>query len=193
MASEFAQALEKAAAGTGGGLDNPVLPSRSALPTEPTRFRGEEAWRVRRLVRLGLTVAGVTAATLVLLVAASLLQHLQVEGDAPDMTLPPIAEVWHAPPIEAPDTGVSEEALLAVLKIPRSPSPAHVLSLPMPKTPFPGQKRPPCSRRFEREVLGACWSVLKGAPPCGRDGYEYNGECLKASFEDPRQPTSEQP
>jgi hypothetical protein len=89
--------------------------------------------------------------------------------------------------------GGAGEAHAFVVHTPRSPSLAHVLSLPMPKTPFPGQKKPPCSRRSEREIFGVCWVVLEVRPPCEREGYEYEGKCLRASFDDPRQPTSEPP
>ncbi|MBN1209231.1 MAG: serine/threonine protein kinase, partial [Myxococcaceae bacterium] len=111
----------------------------------------------------------------------------------PDMALPPIAAAWHVPPVESPDAGVAEETLLSAVRPPRSPSPSHGLGLPMPKTPFPGQKKPPCEARSEKAILGACWVVLEVRPPCGAAGYEHEGKCLRASFDAPREPTSEQP
>jgi hypothetical protein len=63
----------------------------------------------------------------------------------------------------------------------------------MPKSPLPGQKKPPCSPRSEREVLGVCWTVLAVKPPCERDGYEYDGVCVRATFDAPRDPTSGEP
>jgi serine/threonine protein kinase len=108
---------------------------------------------------------------------------------------PPVSvtEEWHTPPMDTPDGGVSEEALLSVVQAPRPPVPSYAVSLPMPKGPLPGQKKPPCSPRSEREVMGVCWKVLKVQPPCEREGYEYGGECLSATIDAPRDPTSGEP
>jgi serine/threonine protein kinase len=96
----------------------------------------------------------------------------------------------------APDAGVSEEALSAAQDMPRAALPS-ILSLgrPMPTKPFPGQRRPPCASRVEREIYGACWiGPFKGQePPCGEHMFDYEGECFLASFDQERQPTSDQP
>jgi hypothetical protein len=193
-ASELAQALEKAAAGTGGGLDKPVLPSRSVRPTEPTQFRGEEAWRLRRLARrVGLSVVGVTVAALLLLVAAPLLQHLQVEEETPGIPLPPVAEAWQAPSVETPDGGVGESALASAHDTPHVGMPAYAIGLPMPKTPLPRQRRPPCERG-ETAINGACWVAVRDErPPCGSKMYDHEDGCYFASYNAPRQPASGEP
>jgi len=104
-----------------------------------------------------------------------------------------VAEAWHPPPIEAAEVGVAEEALLSVQQSPRPTSPSNAVGLPMPKTPFPGQKKPPCEADFELVALGACWLVLGKKPPCGAGAHEYDGKCVRASFASSRPPTSGQP
>ena len=104
-----------------------------------------------------------------------------------------MAEEWHAPTVEAPDAGVSEEALLSVTQTPQPKAPASMLGVTMPKKPAPGQKKPPCDPEYELAALGACWAIFEKKPPCGEGGYEYAGKCVRASFDAPRQPASEQP
>jgi len=104
-----------------------------------------------------------------------------------------VAEEWHPPPIEAPDAGVAEKALLSVEQSPRSTTVGKAVGLPMPKTPLPGQKKPPCTPDYELEALGACWAVSKRDPPCGSEGHEYDGKCVRPAYLPPRPPTSDQP
>jgi eukaryotic-like serine/threonine-protein kinase len=94
----------------------------------------------------------------------------------------------------APDAGVAKESLTSVQNVPETVMPA-VLTLngKMPKQPFPGQRRAPCDPDTEIVVYGACWSVLKKESPCGPTAFDYEGLCLRASFDAPRQPTSEEP
>jgi serine/threonine protein kinase len=103
-----------------------------------------------------------------------------------------MSEEWHAPEVDIPDAGVGEKALLSAAQAPRPVSPTYGVSLPMPKAPQPGQKKPPCDGA-EVAALGACWVVLKKEPPCGTYGYDYAGLCVRASFEAPREPTSGEP
>lgn len=44
--------------------------------------------------------------------------------------------------------------------------------------PLPGQKRPPCVPRVEREEVGACWWPHAERPPCPPGFYEATGMCL---------------
>lgn len=103
-----------------------------------------------------------------------------------------VSEEWHAPEVDTPDAGVGEEALLSAAQAPRPVSSTYGVTLPMPKAPRPGQKKPPCDGA-EVAALGACWVVLKKEPPCGTYGYDYAGLCVRASFEAPREPTSGEP
>ncbi len=48
---------------------------------------------------------------------------------------------------------------------------------PLPREPFKGQKRPPCKRHSEVELIGACWMPHELKAPCPEDLYEYQGKC----------------
>lgn len=93
----------------------------------------------------------------------------------------------------APDAGVGDAALSSVHTVPSAAVPAHVLALPMPKAPLPGQRRPPCDPDSELVALGVCWTILVKKPPCGNSGYEIDDRCVIASVPEPRQPTSGEP
>lgn len=54
---------------------------------------------------------------------------------------------------------------------------ASVLSEPLPKEPFAGQKRAPCTRHIQVEIIGACWIPHKLRAPCPDGLYEYEGKC----------------
>jgi serine/threonine protein kinase len=66
------------------------------------------------------------------------------------------------------------------------------ISVTVPKTPLPGQARPPCKRR-EVEINGGCWKRPEDpTPPCAEREYEWRGLCY-APVLDPSPPaTSEQ-
>jgi hypothetical protein len=57
-----------------------------------------------------------------------------------------------------------------------------VLARPLPKEPFKGQKRPPCIRYTEVELVGGCWMqhVLKA--PCPNELFEHQGNCYAPTF-----------
>jgi eukaryotic-like serine/threonine-protein kinase len=103
------------------------------------------------------------------------------------------AEEWRPPPMETPDAGVGEKALLSVEQPSHPVSVTYGVGLPMPKTPLPGQKKPPCEPDYELAALGACWVILKKEPPCGAGAHDYDGQCVRASFNAPRLPTSGEP
>ncbi|HYI01541.1 serine/threonine-protein kinase [Hyalangium sp.] len=205
-AREIAEALERAAKKAGPAADRAIRPTPAAAPTEEgvPRFssRSSSSSRSncprpstapeRRAVRVGFPVwlSSAIAAVVSWLIVAFAAELRRPHQPEPWIASP---EEWHVPPVETPDAGVGEEVPLSVVQDPRSSSPGHVLSLPMPKEPQSGQKKPPCSPRFEREVLGVCWVVMDGRPPCGNEGYEYDGKCVRASYDAPRTPTSGQP
>lgn len=56
--------------------------------------------------------------------------------------------------------------------------------------PLPGQKRPPCEPRAEREVSGACWEPHLERPPCPPGYFEGEGMCLKPVLAAKRPATS---
>ncbi|QRN94509.1 hypothetical protein JRI60_36075 [Archangium violaceum] len=57
-----------------------------------------------------------------------------------------------------------------------------VLARPLPREPFKGQKRPPCTRYAEVELVGACWLPHELKAPCPDVLYEYQGKCYLPAF-----------
>jgi hypothetical protein len=79
--------------------------------------------------------------------------------------------------------------------MPRARVPTYALGRSMPKTPFPGQRKPPCPRG-EKAINDGCW-ILVGddESPCSPNHVDYEGRCYNPSYDmaTPRQPTSEPP
>jgi serine/threonine protein kinase len=129
--------------------------------------------------------------------AAVALGIVALRQGLPDRMAPPspIAEASPPPPIDAPDAGVGDTALASAQPFPRDPAPVLSLGLPMPKQPFPGQRRPPCAPLLERAINGGCWAgpIESRKPPCGGEGYDYDGGCYIPSLAMTRQPTSDPP
>jgi hypothetical protein len=67
------------------------------------------------------------------------------------------------------------------------------LALQMPKEPFPGQLRAPCTADYEDAIRGGCWVGLRKKPPCGKNSYEWDGVCYWPSFPPKRPDTSGKP
>ena len=65
-----------------------------------------------------------------------------------------------------------------------------VFARPLPKEPFKGQKRPPCTRYTEVELVGACWAPHKIKAPCPEDLFEHKGECYLPMFSAKPPPSS---
>jgi hypothetical protein len=63
-----------------------------------------------------------------------------------------------------------------------TPQGEAVFARPLPKEPFKGQKRPPCTRYTEVELVGACWAPHELKAPCPEDLFEYQGKCYLPSF-----------
>jgi hypothetical protein len=57
-----------------------------------------------------------------------------------------------------------------------------VIARPLPSEPFQGQKRPPCKRLTETELVGACWTPHALKAPCPDELYEYQGMCYVPAF-----------
>lgn len=53
---------------------------------------------------------------------------------------------------------------------------------PLPRGPFKGQKRPPCKRPAEVELVGGCWAEHALKAPCPDELYEYQGKCYIPAF-----------
>ncbi len=207
--SEIAEALERAAQQAGPAADNPILPTPAAALTEKgapqfssgssgssesDRRRSSAAPRRQALgtgfpTWLSWASAAMVGGALVVLVT---------ELRRPRMPEP---EFWSAseeryvPHRETPDAGVADEALLSVQDVPRAAVPTYGVGRPMPKQPFPGQRKPPCDPHSQRVINGGCWFGPSGTlkPPCGKSAFEYEDGCYVPMFDAPRQPTSGEP
>jgi len=65
-----------------------------------------------------------------------------------------------------------------------------VLARPLPREPFKGQKRPPCTRYAEVELVGACWLPHELKAPCPDVLYEHQGKCYSPAFSAKQPPSS---
>jgi hypothetical protein len=124
----------------------------------------------RRRWRLGLGVA--SAATV-----GALLLALVLLVPVPPPSAPP-APLGYAKPTAAEVPTPSIDGLLADT----APAEPFVFARPLPKEPYPGQKRPPCTRHTEVELIGACWMPHKLKAPCPDSLHEYEGECYVPAF-----------
>jgi hypothetical protein len=197
-AGELAEALEHAAKSAGPGADMRMQPSRAMLPTERAVRPGPTRWHlasqaVRRHAGL-LAVAGTLAAGLLAVVLLPPFSGLDVKEPAQ------LAEAEEAEEEEAgaderavglADGGV-DEVLVAAEARPAYGGPAYGLVAPLPKTPLPGQRRPPCLPTYQRAINGLCWWIMPKPPPC-EDAYEHDNKCYTAVVPNTRQPTSEEP
>jgi serine/threonine protein kinase len=219
-ATQNAKALERAALQAGPELASPIRPLPPAVSTEdgvPPRFtsssdlsrsdsesESEDSSRsdsarpsteperevLRSTFPLWLSWVTATAVGGFMMFAATELWHGR---DTPDEPPVPIADEHHVPPIDAPDAGVLEEALASAQDFPRVEVPLNALGRPVPKEPFPGQRKPPCNPKVERVINGACWAGGIEKPPCGPGAYDYEERCYMPSFNPPRLPTSGEP
>ncbi len=128
--------------------------------------------------RLGLALAGAAA------VSALIFALLPLAPVSPSPSGP-------APTASAASSPVSDEIPTATeeLEPPTSawlaetlPEEQSALARPLPPKPFKGQKRPPCTRYTEVELVGACWAPHELKAPCPEDLYEYQGKCYLPSF-----------
>jgi hypothetical protein len=71
-----------------------------------------------------------------------------------------------------------------------TPQEQTMLARPLPKEPFKGQKRPPCTRYAEVELIGACWAPHEMKAPCPDVLYEHQGKCYMPMFSAKPPPSS---
>jgi hypothetical protein len=67
------------------------------------------------------------------------------------------------------------------------------LAHPLPRKPYKGQKRPPCTPRVEVEINGGCWVPHELKAPCPDQIYEYQGKCYTISMQPQPLPQSVEP
>ncbi|HEX8435586.1 hypothetical protein [Archangium sp.] len=126
--------------------------------------------------RLGLVLTGATGVC-ALLFALVLLRAVSQPPSAPEpLASAPPAPISHEVPATAETSDF--DAWLADT----TAGGQTVLARPLPKEPFKGQKRPPCTRYTEVELIGACWAPHKLKAPCPETLFEYQGECYIPAF-----------
>ena len=148
--------------------------TRALSDTHEPRFR----WR------LGLGVAS-AATVCALLFALVRLASVSQPPSAPE----PLASAPPAPVSHEVPTAAETSDFRAWL-VDTADAGQSVLARPLPKEAFKGQKRPPCTRYTEVELVGGCWMqhVLKA--PCPEDLFEYQGNCYAPSFSAKPPPSS---
>lgn len=77
---------------------------------------------------------------------------------------------------------VARDALLFISELGQDYRFHSVLARPLPREPFKGQKRPPCTRYAEVEWVGACWLPHELKAPCPDVLYEDQGKCDSPAF-----------
>jgi len=139
-----------------------------AAPQEP-RLR----WR------LGVGVVSVA------MVGALLFSLVRLVPMSPPSASP--APVSHEVPTaaEAPSSSI-EQGLVDTTP----PQEEIVLTRPLPKEPYKGQKRPPCTRYTEVELVGACWIPHELKAPCPDSLHEHQGKCYLPAFSAKPPPSS---
>jgi len=207
-ARKAAAALERSAQQATPEIHQPIRPVLPAVPADKSSPRsdalsissGSMSSRPRTQLKASALAAfpswlsWVGAATMGAALALGIveLRHGRTERVDP---IPAAAEESQVPPVDAPDAGVGDMVLASAHVLPRNPGPILALGLPMPKQPFPGQRKPPCDPVMEKVINGGCWAGPIGSrqPPCGNVAYDYDGGCYMPSLAAPRQPTSDPP
>ena len=213
-AAELAQAFEQAARSPGPETDQPIVPqtsgkagvaSRAEAPAPAVLVAGPPVNQPRiqsagvapdarknqpdprgaaRVPWPWLAVTAGLVAFLALQVAGSKRHPARpIAGDLADHSQDNSGE-------EAGTSGLGHAALVTCGGTEESAISGKQIGVNVPKTPLPGQARPPC-KKPEMVINGGCWG-RPAAPPCGEREYEWRGLCY-APVLDPSPPaTSEQ-
>jgi hypothetical protein len=133
----------------------------------------------RRRWRLGLGVASVAMVGALLLLALVLLAPVSIPPSAPE----PLASALPAPMShEEPPVDENPDEPTHGGLVDATDAGQSVLARPLPREPFKGQKRPPCTRYAEVELVGACWLPHELKAPCPDVLYEHQGKCYSPAF-----------
>ena len=92
-------------------------------------------------------------------------------------------------------TGNLGEAALAVESgEPMAQTSQEAVATAMPKSPLPGQRRPPCGLRGALEIRGGCWFIHETMkPPCQDGLYELDKGCYEPHMSTKRPPSALRP
>lgn len=138
--------------------------------------------RLGRRLGLGLVSAAALCALLFVLVRLTPVSQ-PPSGREPSVSTSPVLTSDDVQE-DSQDAGSSFRAYLADI----TPEGQSVLARPLPREPFKGQKRPPCTRYTEVELVGACWAPHELKAPCPEDLFEYQGKCYIPAFSAKTQP-----
>jgi hypothetical protein len=123
--------------------------------------------------RWRLALAGAAAVCTLLFALVHLAPELPPpSGPEPLATTPSAPRSHEEPPAGGTPYPFSNSSLVDTTDAGES-----VLARPLPKEPFQGQKRPPCTRYAEVELIGACWTPHELKAPCPDVLYEHQGKC----------------
>jgi hypothetical protein len=132
--------------------------------------------RIRWRLGLGLTGAAVVCALLFAWVRLASVS--QTSGDPEPVASTPSVPMSH----EEPTVGGHPDQPTHGGLVDTADAGALVLARPLPREPFKGQKRPPCTRYAEVELVGACWLPHELKAPCPDVLYEHQGKCYSPAF-----------
>jgi hypothetical protein len=129
--------------------------------------------------RLGPALASAVA------VCTLLFALVQLTSESPPPSGPePLADT---PPVltsddEQASAGTPDAPFASGALVDTSDAGDSVIARPLPREPFKGQKRPPCNRYAEVELIGACWTPHEIKAPCPDVLYEHQGKCYVPNF-----------
>jgi hypothetical protein len=113
------------------------------------------------------------------------------------MRLAPVSQYPSAPPVsliyEVPMAAGTSEPDFNAWLADTADAGQSVLARPLPNEPLKGQKRPPCTRYVEVEMVGACWAPHELKAPCPETLFEHQGKCYLPSFSAKPPPSSLEP
>jgi hypothetical protein len=149
-------------------------------PREPRRRR-------QRLALVGAAALGAVLFALVSLAFESTPQSspMSLAGSPPVLVSDEVQTAGADPyafsnALEAPDAGEPYSFSSALDDAPDAGE--SMLARPLPSEPFKGQKRPPCRKYAEVELVGACWVPHELKAPCLDELFEHKGKCYVPVF-----------
>ncbi|NOK32384.1 hypothetical protein HMI49_04110 [Corallococcus exercitus] len=160
----------------GRALDDPELRQHLLTPPPTRAQRLRKRWR-RQMSGVRELAGRHWKNALIGALSAGLLVAVGVRPDSPSQE--PVHGFVGADDFVL-TTGVADAVMAEIEVTPPVPvfelKGVPLLALDMPRKPFKGQKRTPCTKDQD-EILGACWVAVKKAPPCGENFFEHGDTC----------------